>query len=530
MRYEFDSPDYHFDLPENGIFVNQAGFEPEAKKSAVVLTGEDAYLVNELGERIKLAAPVSMGHDLSAGEEVFVLDFTGVHTPGRYHIEQGGRRSACFEIGRGVIGAVLDALMGIYYYQRCGCDVDERAGAARHCACHMSDSILYTDRSVRLSITGGWHDAGDYGRYVTAGAVAAAHLLLAIKLFGLDRAYLDEIRYELEWLLKMQSEDGSAYHKQTTLSHAAFCKPEEDVADMYILPPSSWATADLCAVCYLAAEFYEDDKEFKERLIGCADRAWEWLVLHPDILRFKNPADCSTGEYTEWDDKDNRLFAAAARYIRTKDEKAQEIAGALIKETGNLTGMGYANVGGLAGVCFMMDGTCDEDILSAFKGAFAYKAAELMKVCAGAGYGISMHEYDFHWGSNSLLLSNACILCFASLFTDTEIDEGILQRHLDYILGRNALGISYITGVGERCVSYPHARMAHAYEENFPGFVAGGPNTEPPEWQLKGHFVGIPPMKCYIDDVRFYSLNEVTIYWNSPAVILVSCIEKMLSK
>ena len=101
----------------------------------------------------------------------------------------------------------------------------------------------------------------------------------------------------------------------------------------------------------------------------------------------------------------------------------------------------------------------------------------------------------------------------------------VFNRHLHYLLGANALGISYVTGVGEFRCNYPHLRPAFAdrIEECIPGMVAGGPNrhlSDPFAKQIIPE--GTAPMKCYADDTASYSLNEITIYWNSPAVFVLA--------
>ena len=95
---------------------------------------------------------------------------------------------------------------------------------------------------------------------------------------------------------------------------------------------------------------------------------------------------------------------------------------------------------------------------------------------------------------------------------------------LDYLLGCNAMGISYVTGNGENAYRYPHLRPAHAdgIEECMPGMVSGGPNRHRQDQRAKELIPdGTPAMKCFADDYLCYSLNEITIYWNSPAVFTV---------
>ena len=67
----------------------------------------------------------------------------------------------------------------------------------------------------------------------------------------------------------------------------------------------------------------------------------------------------------------------------------------------------------------------------------------------------------------------------------------------------------------------PDTKFADGIEKCIPGMVAGGPNGRPADpYAVEVIKPGTPPMKCYADDAASYSLNEITIYWNSPAVFV----------
>lgn len=94
-----------------------------------------------------------------------------------------------------------------------------------------------------------------------------------------------------------------------------------------------------------------------------------------------------------------------------------------------------------------------------------------------------------------------------------------------YLLGVNATGYSYVTGQGVFCTNYPHYRPSYAdgIDECIPGFVSGGSNRHLQDIDAKLLVPeGTPSMKCYVDDVGCYSLNEIAIYWNSPAIFLLA--------
>ena len=140
------------------------------------------------------------------------------------------------------------------------------------------------------------------------------------------------------------------------------------------------------------------------------------------------------------------------------------------------------------------------------------------------GYGCAMEEHDFTWGSNMTLLEHGMIFAISDYLEkrNTYRDYAVMQ--LDYLLGVNPTGYSHVTGTGEFCCNYPHLRPAHAdgIEACIPGMVSGGPNRVPCDPDAERLIPkGTPPMKCYADHVGCYSLNEITIYWNSPAVFLL---------
>jgi endoglucanase len=446
-----------------------------------------------------------------------------------------------FRIGEDVYNDVFDKTTKAFYYLRCGCGLDERcAGVWHHGKCHTAPARLWENRDAVLDVSGGWHDAGDYGRYVTAGACAAAHLLYAFRLFpevfekqklGIPETgcpdILSEVRYELEWLMKMQDNEGGVYHKATTALHAPFVMPEEDTSEMYVFPVSSMATADLAAICALASGIYEPyDKAFSEKLFKAAGKSADWLERHPEFIGFSNPEGCNTGGYGERDDHSNRFWAYSEMYALTGDLRYHGLLVSALNEDFPLTALGYGEVGGLGALAYLLCKQAkDVQVENRFMNRFRLHADEMKKTADNCGYGVAMKPDEYQWGSNMGLMKKAMIFAINDvLFADRSCRE-YAARHLDCLLGANPLGISYITGAGEFRCNYPHLRPAYAdgIEECIPGMVAGGPNgglSDPFARQVIPE--GTPPMKCYADDTASYSLNEITIYWNSPTVFVLA--------
>ena len=227
---------------EQSVFrINQAGYAAGLPVRAAVLGGGPVTLEDDKGNVIRTIADPQPRPDAASGDNAALLDL-GVLPEGAYTLRRGGEQRG-FSVSAKAFRAVGNALVKGLYYQRCGCALlPEHAGPYAHAACHTAPAQDWTDRSVRRSVTGGWHDAGDYGKYTGPGAVTAAHLMYAWKLFpdgcGDDLCIpetgngvpdiLNETKYELDWLQKMQRPDGSFHHKLTKDHFAAFIMPEED--------------------------------------------------------------------------------------------------------------------------------------------------------------------------------------------------------------------------------------------------------------------------------------------------------------
>jgi endoglucanase len=133
---------------------------------------------------------------------------------------------------------------------------------------------------------------------------------------------------------------------------------------------------------------------------------------------------------------------------------------------------------------------------------------------------------DFTWGSNSTAANQGIALVNAWLISkDKRYIDGALTN-LDYILGRNATGYCFVTGMGTRSTMHPHHRpsVADGITEPVPGLLAGGPN---PGMQDKCHYDFTEPETAYMDIDCSYASNEIAINWNAPLVYLANAIEAL---
>lgn len=555
------------------IHLNQAGYFPKSKKTAVLamdtcsadLRGKryTVRIFDSRGYCIAMKHPVYYGKDSNAGDYVWHVDFSDITKEGTYWLEdEEGNCSCRFRIFDGIYSDIAWLLCKALYFQRCGMELtEEYAGVFRRGSCHTRPAVRFEDYEKALrgekvpefEVTGGWHDAGDFGRYSTAAATALAHILYAYQFFpesfknelkisesgnGMPDV-LNECMYELRWLLKMQMEDGGVCHKLTSMRHANFIMPDQDGRQLILFPVSSVATADFAAVMALASRVYERyDRCFSGCMIKAALRAWKWLDTHPEFIGFENPEGCNTGEYADSDDRDERMWAAAELYCSTGDiyyrkltEKLYEM---LTREKKDMTAMGWADISGFTGWCIIADslrydstGRCigkwenSDSLYSGYRESFLAEADKIVALSKRSAYGVAMETGDYKWGSNMTVLNRAMVMTTAWLLASDDRYAQCALAQMDYILGKNAAGYSYITGVGDHAFQNPHNRVtvADGIEETIPGFISGGPNAQPvdekAEWLIAPD---TPPMKCYLDIWECYSLNEITIYWNSPAI------------
>lgn len=563
------------------IFVNQLGYLPNSKKLAILSeplqAGASASLApgtvqvcTKDGSCLLEKPSTSFGPDEASGDFVWQVDFSELTTSGTYILKCGNCTSYPFAIGTELYGSLTALLSKALYFQRCGTELPARyAGKFARTDCHLQPSFLWTEYErhrndelaesdmQKLDIRGGWHDAGDFGRYPTAASVALAHILYAYRFFPEAFAeslklpesdngmpdILNECLYELRWMLQMQDAEGGVYHKQTTLRHADFIMPCEDKAPLLLFPVSSMAVADFAAIMALASRIYRPfDEAFAEQAFSVALKSYRWLNQHPEFVPFTNPSACNTGEYGDSSDTDERMWAAMEFYRCTGEEGYLIQAKKYFDEIKNPTEFGWANVGGFAGWALLeneLSGTSEnKDTLSAFEQVFrtVYKetilkeANRLLEVIDSCGYGVSLSPTDYVWGSNMVVLNRAMLFGTAYLLEPKEAYRTGAVRQMDYLLGVNAVDYSYVTGVGAHAFCNPHNRVTEAdgIDETIPGFVSGGPNSHPAgELGIATIPAGTPPMKCFLDRWECYSLNEITIYWNSPAIFTAAFLDSV---
>ena len=533
--------DYDADkAPETPILTNQLGYLPGAEKVAVIrltdaLKGAEApaefSVVNAATDEAVFTGAVTGGVKNEAADETnYFADFSSVTTEGKYYIQCGPAKSYEFSIGKTVYDDLLDASVYMLYTQRCGMEV--KGDAMTHDACHTSIAKVFgTDEEIE--VTGGWHDAGDYGRYVVPAAQTVADLFIAYDankdLFGDNTGIpesgngvadiLDEARYELEWMLKMQNKTtGGVYHKVSCKSFPGMTvMPEDEKGTLYVTPVSTTATADFCASMAMAYEYYTGiDDEFAAKCLDAAKAAWGFLEEHPEFI-FKDQApDITTGDYGDKSDKDERYWAACQMYRATGDAKYMEGVSKI------QTGLGWANMGTFGSMAYltMDESKQDPELREKMLASVFEQADSYLENSQANPYREALGAY--FWGCNMDAANGGMILGFADSLDPSKGYKKAAAEQINYLLGRNPLGYSFVTGYGTVAAENPHHRPSIATGQCVPGMLVGGPNSELQDTKAEAFLADAPPAKCWLDNTDSYSTNEVTIYWNSPLTALLA--------
>ena len=525
-------------MQQESVFrVNQAGYEAGLPVHVAVLTPSSVLLKDSAGNPVRTLSPREVPADPASGDRVRIENL-GPLPAGEYILESP-EESRALSVRSGAWQGVTDALVKGLYFQRCGCGLSpEHAGPYAHPACHTALAADWENRAVLRRVPGGWHDAGDYGKYTGPGAVAAAHLMYTHLLFpqgcskelGIPETgngipdLLNEAKFELDWLAEMQRPDGAFHHKLTKARFAPFIMPQDDTEPEYLMPVSHCATAAACACTALAARVYREyDGDFSGRMLLSARRAWEWLQAHPEFTPFQNPEGVHTGGYGDHNVSDECFWAACELYAATGEAGYREAAEAMYAAGQRLTQFGWADVGGMGALCclFVLKDKAGEILYTRLREDFLRQSEEALRLSRESGYGTALGAGQYGWGSILPILSHAMAMIMNTLLTGREDmrDAALLQWH--YALGMNAPDKCFVTGFGSRPVLHPHHRPSEAdgIGAPVPGLIAGGPNRNFPYPFTRERFgADTPPARCYLDETSSADTNEIAVYWNSPAV------------
>lgn len=516
--------------------------------------------------------------DEASGDYVQIADFSKWSLAGKYILEIGDEKSAPFAIANDIYGKLSVDAIRYFYLSRSGIELTkDLAGEWARPAGHLSDAKITCFKGVdadgktwpgcdyEIDGSGGWYDAGDYGKYVVNGGISLWTLLDLYEHF--PKAFpdgslsipessngvpdiLDEARWEMEWMLKMQLPDsdplaGMAFHKLHDQAWSGVPAPlptqydndnanADPVNGRYVYEPTTAATLNLAATAAQCARVWKDiDADFSAKCLTAAQKAWNAALKNPDLLAGNTPG-AGGGNYTDANVSDEFMWAASELYVTTQDQtyldKVKEYTAPIPSvATGAAASMDWGTTAALGMITLATvgaDADYQKQIIAAADGYVADLKA--------AGYVLPMGIKGYVWGSDSVVLNNAIILALAYDFTGNQAYLDGVVAATDYLLGRNALSTSFITGYGQIFPQHPHHRF-WANQGDFPppppGVVVGGPNADPSDPDsLANAILDSGPSKRYIDMLGAYSTNEVAINWNAPLVWVVTYLDQHYNK
>ncbi len=524
----------------------QVGYLPNETKFAM-LAGEPSGLVTvrraKDGKTVLTILPGPPHKDADSGDTLRPVDFSPLKAPGEYVLDAPGLGTSFpFRIGKDAFAHTFRLSVRAFTGQRASVpvslapDFPQYKYEAGHAAPAQYDPS--SGKSGSRDVHGGWYDAGDYGRYVVNSGISTGTLLLAYEMYGprlkgvrLDVPesggkipdFLAEAKWNLDWMLRMQDEDGGAWHKATTANFSGFVMPKDDKAPVLVIGTgkapykNTAATADLAAVAAIAARVYRPfDRAYADRCLAAARKAWTWAQANPNALYENNPPGISTGGYGDGDATDERLWASAELF-RTTGEKAYGDAFLADAPRFHLQGdaaQGWPTVGNLGLYAYAFAKGGDPAVAGRVRTEAAGAADAIVSRVAANGYRCPLKSTDYYWGSNAVVANYGMMLRFADRLAPKKAYRDGAQDCLHYLLGRNTFNTSYVTWVGTKWAMHPHHRpsAADGVEQPWPGWLMGGPNAE-------GR---TPPARQWEDDQDNYRVNEVAINWNAPLAFLLA--------
>lgn len=569
--------------PVRDILVNQLGYFTHADKKATLRDNllsapvRDWQLKNCEGIVVASGKTKPFGPDLASGDTVQIIDFSNFTTPGKnYQLVAGTAVSFPFDIGNDIYSEMKYNALKFFYHARSGIDIKMpycvESKWARP-AGHTDDTaVLIAGRNYNgpseITASGGWYDAGDHGKYVVHGGLALwilqnqyEHSLKS----GRDAQFtdgklnipesensksdlMDETRWEMEWMLKMQiptgfEKEGMAAHRLADESWTSLgTSPHQDNEKRIYYPPSTAATLNLAACAAQAARIWKDiDSRFSSTCLTSAETAYTAAKKNPAVFASYGQEQ---GSKTYGDNyvEDDFYWAACELYVATgKKEYLEDLKGYKgslqmpVILTGELSGIAgsfdWCATGGLGTLTLALHKSAEfPEVVESIK-----KAADtFLAVQANEGYGIPLAESTntsefngyietatgYPWGSNGLVMNEAIVMAYAfDLSHKVEYFNGMSEA-MDYLMGRNPLVKAFVSGYGENPVRNPYHRffcpqMVFENPPVPPGFVVSGPNSYASDPWATGGDRRIPTQKRYEDNAELWQYNEVSISLNA---------------
>jgi endoglucanase len=556
---------------QNTIALNQVGFYPDAPKVAIV-SGKTAgkFSVKTTAGKVVFSGELKpSGNPDFAGIKTASADFSNFHQTGKFILTVAGlANSYPFSIKPNIYADAAKASIKAYYYQRASIALPEKFAGKWHRSAGHPDTAVFIHPSAvsanrpagtKIAASKGWYDAGDYNKYIVNSGISTGTLLSLYEDFPEHMQnvqtnipetgnhvpdLLNEVLWNLRWMLTMQDPaDGGVYNKLTNANFDAMEMPEIDKTPRYVVQKGTAATLDFAAVMAQAARIF---KQFPQQLPGLSDsclnaskKAWQWAVKNPAVRYDQNEINknfspkISTGGYGDASFTDEFIWAAAELTISTGDDSFYRSVDVLADTAMPLPSWAQVKLLGFYAIAQnqnKLTGKAKADFLEIKKRLIAFADQLIAGTDATAYHTVfGKTAKEFNWGSNSSAGNQGIALIKAYQLTKNRKYLDYALTNLDYLLGRNAIGYSFLTGYGSKTSMHPHHRpsVADGIVDPVPGLLVGGAN---PGMQDGVKYPSAIPDRAYIDDDRAYAANEIAINWNAPFTYLINAAEALQGK
>ncbi|VUD59723.1 Cellulose 1,4-beta-cellobiosidase [Thalassocella blandensis] len=519
------------------ISINQLGYLPKAEKIAVY-THPSRHairweLINaETHARVKRGETQAFGLDSSTQQHVHRLDFSEINQPGRYFVQIGNVKSNTFDISKDIYSKLHNDAFHYFYFHRLGSEIEaqylhsaEHAHPALHEDKALSCFNAWCGKDTEHNVQGSWADAGDFGVYPVNHAFAVWSLVNSYEFSPQQNRsdqlnipesgnnipdLLDELRYGAQYLPGMlPTGEGLASHKISSEHWPEFPLniATENAQTRFLQPPSTASTLAIARISAQLARVFKDyDSDYSQFQWKLAKDALHRASTQTQVLYTENTLDSpGAGDYADNTIQDD-WYAALAEALITAQELEDRANAAIYRKRlrknpyfltfDHHGSQSWKHVQGSASLSLWLhwDNTglnfLEKDIL---KINIMEAARQLMADQDKSGYlslynplpPSSAHPYPiWHWGSNATVTNDMIVIAYAYQITLEHRFLFSFLHALDYLLGRNALNSSFITGYGTQAETDTHDRIAWtAYQKSKtpypPGWMSGGPMNDP---------------------------------------------------
>lgn len=566
---------------QSWIRINQVGYTPDAVKVAVLGSKAENLSVGTFeivdvltGKTVHKSSKINAFGSYASFKKILRLDFSDFSENGTFFIRAGKIESPPFPIHETVYNGAADFLLNYMRQQRCGYNPFLQD------SCHTQDGFIVdfpARDSMHIDVTGGWHDASDYLQYVTTSANATYQMMFAWQqnpaVFGdtFDKNgdpgangipdILDEAKWGLDWLDKMNPEDGIMFNQiADDRDHTKFTLPTLDTV--------SYGKGRERPV-YLVTGKPQGLGKYKNRSTGVSSTAAKYasaFALGADVMaRFypgfsqKIAAKAKAAfTFAKSDLGVNQTASNRAPYFYEEDNYMDDMelaAAQLFRQTGDSAWLAEAVYWGeLEPVTpWMSANTARHYQWYPFVNLGHFHVAQLSdslnraKFIAFLKQGIDaiykrgqengfLMGIPFIWCSNNLVAAALTQLRLYQQLTDDDQYAEMEAALRDWLFGCNPWGTSMIVGYpenGDTPVD-PHSALTAVFNFDIDGGLVDGPVYTSIFNRLRGlrivngdEYAEFQSELCvYHDDYGDYSTNEPTMDGTASLTFYLSSLEK----